>query len=245
MLATKRLYFEGTYKLQCSAQIVAVGAAPISGKPDDPVLKPFIVLDQTVCHPQGGGQPSDVATITSTTSGAVFHVTDVRNDKDRVQILHFGQLTEQDGTTKDIAELFAVGSTVSLSVDEAARRHHARLHSAGHLLDSALSRLGVLQQYGLKPTKGYHFPSGPNVEYSGVIPPAEVDSVQKRLQEEMARLIQEDASVEVFLDVPAAKIAELCCTTDFEPEEEEGEDKGGGNTSLSIFPLFGLILLVV
>jgi hypothetical protein len=45
---------------------------------------------------------------------------------------------------------------------------HARMHnSAGHLLDNAVSAVGILGQ--LVPTKGYHFPDNPYVEYEGTL----------------------------------------------------------------------------
>lgn len=53
-----------------------------------------------------------------------------------------------------------VGQAVSLRVDEAARRLHARLHSAGHALDAAMRTVG---RTDLVPSKGYHFPDNPNV----------------------------------------------------------------------------------
>lgn len=49
---------------------------------------------------------------------------------------------------------------MTIKVDEAKRRMHARLHSAGHLLDAAMRDIG----YGhLEPSKGYHFADGPYV----------------------------------------------------------------------------------
>ena len=42
----------------------------------------------------------------------------------------------------------------------------ARFHSAGHLLDMAMKRLGQMQ---LKPGKGYHFTKGAYVEYNGLL----------------------------------------------------------------------------
>lgn len=43
------------------------------------------------------------------------------------------------------------------------RRKHAKLHSAGHLLDLAVQNLG----FGWETAKGYHFEDGPYVEYKG------------------------------------------------------------------------------
>ena len=61
---------------------------------------------------------------------------------------------------------FLPGEEVTLSINEASRRLHARIHSAGHLLDIAMTKLG---QTHLKPGKGYHFPKGAYVEYIGNI----------------------------------------------------------------------------
>ena len=38
---------------------------------------------------------------------------------------------------------FAEGEAVTVEIDQARRRLNARIHSAGHLLDSALIRLGM------------------------------------------------------------------------------------------------------
>ena len=38
---------------------------------------------------------------------------------------------------------FAEGEVVTVEIDQARRRLNARIHSAGHLLDSALIRLGM------------------------------------------------------------------------------------------------------
>jgi hypothetical protein len=49
-------------------------------------------------------------------------------------------------------------------------------------------RIGQTQ---LKPGKGYHFPDGPYVEYSGDIPADKREEVKKLAEEELNRLIQE------------------------------------------------------
>ena len=52
-----------------------------------------------------------------------------------------------------------------------------RLHSAGHLLDSALKNIGALQRLNLTPSKGYHFPAGP---YVGTHAPHPVAPAEQR-----------------------------------------------------------------
>jgi Ser-tRNA(Ala) deacylase AlaX len=62
--------------------------------------------------------------------------------------------------------LFEKNSLVQCNVDENKRRLFARVHSAGHLLDIAMTMSG---RSDLKPSKGYHFASGAYVEYIGEV----------------------------------------------------------------------------
>jgi Ser-tRNA(Ala) deacylase AlaX len=61
-------------------------------------------------------------------------------------IMHVGTF-EPEGST------FAIDSEVEVHVDETKRRLHARIHSAGHLLDIAMRMAGRAE---LKPSKGFH-----------------------------------------------------------------------------------------
>ena len=61
---------------------------------------------------------------------------------------------------------FAKDTEVHLQVDGEKRQVYAKYHSAGHLLDIAVRRVGLTH---LQPGKGYHFPIGAYVEYIGVI----------------------------------------------------------------------------
>ena len=49
-----------------------------------------------------------------------------------------------------------------LEIDEDWWWLNAWIHSAGHLIDYGLYKIGITN---LKPLKGYHFPNGPYVEY--------------------------------------------------------------------------------
>lgn len=89
-----------------------------------------VVLDRTLFHPQGGGQPSDSGSINSVVVKKVIH------------------------TEKGIIHLAedAVSGEVSLRVDEAKRRLHTRLHSAGHFVGL------VGDQMHWQAVGGNHFP---------------------------------------------------------------------------------------
>lgn len=139
-----------------------------------------VILDGTIFYPQGGGQPADKGKITSDTTE--FVVTDVRLDEDGT-VWHFGSYTKGE---------FAKGDKVKLQVDGDYRTTNAKLHSAGHLIDCAVSQMGL---ENLTPQKGFHFPDGPYVEYDGTIEnPAElVPDLQARVDELVKQGIQLEA----------------------------------------------------
>jgi Ser-tRNA(Ala) deacylase AlaX len=138
-----------------------------------------IVLDKTIFYPQGGGQPADNGVISTET--AKFKVTDVRLDEDGT-VWHFGEFTEGK---------FKKGESVELKVDEDRRILNTKNHSAGHLLDCAVETLNL---EGITPTKGFHFPEGPNVEYKGTIENP-MDLIPK-LQDAIDELVSQDIKIE-------------------------------------------------
>ncbi|XP_040872789.1 uncharacterized protein [Glycine max] len=95
--------------------------------------------------------------------------------------------------------------------------HLCRLHSAGHLLDICLPRIGL---GNLEPSKAYHFPDGPWVEYKGTISQNEMQSKQKDLELEANALISMGGKVSVDI-LPYDEAAKLCggCLPDYVPKE--------------------------
>lgn len=157
------------------------------------------MLDATVFHPQGGGQPADKGIISA--GGARFLVEDVRT-KDGV-VFHYGRF---EGSKEGCRYEFKEGEQVSLEVDAERRSLNSRLHSAGHLLDICMSSVGLSH---LGPGKGYHFPDGAFVEYKGVIPPDQIQDKQNELEREANKLISEGAKVLVSV-FPYDEAAKLC-----------------------------------
>lgn len=94
-------------------------------------------------------------------------------------IWHVGKFEPAEST-------FAQGSQVECHVDEEKRRLFARVHSAGHLLDVAMSKAG---RTDLKPSKGYHFASGAYVEYIGAVDADKRDPLVATLNEKCAEII--------------------------------------------------------
>ena len=68
------------------------------------------------------------------------------------------------------------------------RMTHARIHSAGHLLDVAMRRAGKKE---MRPHKGYHFEKGSYVEYEGVVPAEERQKLIEELNKHCDDLISE------------------------------------------------------
>jgi Ser-tRNA(Ala) deacylase AlaX len=142
---TKLNYLNDTYLFESTAVFVEMKENE-KGK--------AAILDETIFHPQGGGQPADRGEITS--DHGVFLVNDVRLDETGT-VWHLGEFKNGE---------FQKGEKVFLKVDRDRRILNAKLHSAGHLIDCAVLKMGM---ENLRPTKGFHFPEGPSVEYDGVI----------------------------------------------------------------------------
>lgn len=139
----------------------------------------YIVLNQTIFYPQGGGQPSDTGTLqfektavnicfVGFNEGEVLHYCDEEPP-------HFDAL---------------VGLSCELLVDQSRRMEHARLHTAGHLIASIVDA----QRGSMCAVKGFHFTNGPYVEFEGK-PEEEVAPLLERLQEQVDAYIAEDLPV--------------------------------------------------
>lgn len=115
--------------------------------------------------------------------------------------MHLGKFEPADAT-------FAEGSSVDCHVDESKRRLYARVHSAGHLLDMAMSNAG---RTDLKPSKGFHFASGAYVEYIGNVDAKDRDPLVVTLNEKCA---------EIIASTPASKpVFKKMCTYDEAQQE--------------------------
>ncbi|KAF7020376.1 hypothetical protein CFC21_033484 [Triticum aestivum] len=216
---TRLAYFDDMWALRAPATILSLHQEEGGRR--------AVVLDATVFHPQGGGQPADTGAIVSAAgAGARFLVEDVRV-KDGV-VFHYGRFEDAAG------EELSQGQSVSLEIDAERRKLNSRLHSAGHLLDNCMTNLGLK----LEPGKGYHFADGydhiqdylfsdssslvirnadrltlclvfmPFVEYKGVVPADKLQDKKLELEKEANELISKGAKVlvSVFSDDEAAKL---------------------------------------
>ncbi|AEE75837.1 threonyl and alanyl tRNA synthetase second additional domain-containing protein [Arabidopsis thaliana] len=160
-----------------------------------------LILESTVFHPQGGGQPSDTGLIVFSGSDLKFSVQDVRS-KDGI-VLHYGVF---EGSNPESGIDSEKGKEVYLTVDESRRKLNSRLHSAGHLLDMCMQKVGLGH---LEPGKGYHFPDGPFVEYKGSVPQEEFQVKQKELEAEANELISKGGKVYAAI-LPYEEASVLC-----------------------------------
>jgi len=162
--ATKLDYLENTYLFSGSGKIIDFGQGDKGS---------YIILDQTIFYPQGGGQPSDLGKIT--VNGLTLVVQFVGFDSGKV--LHF--VTGSD----DLSSL--VGNEAILEVNEERRLQNAALHTGGHLVAGIIDR----RDSELRATKGYHFSDGPHVEFEGRYgedPPAFIAALQEEVDAFMA-----------------------------------------------------------
>ena len=121
---TQLLFRDDAYLRSTTARVMTVTeTAPRDGS----APKPAVVLDQTVCYYESGGQPGDAGELSW--SGGSATIIDTRRDRDSGAILH---------VLAEGAVLPAVGEGVTVTLDWPRRHQHMRYHTALHLICAAL-----------------------------------------------------------------------------------------------------------
>ncbi|KAL5541854.1 hypothetical protein UlMin_009564 [Ulmus minor] len=191
---TKLDYYEDMKKLHSEATIVSYF------KGDDG--RQTFILDRTVFHPQGGGQPADTGFITIADSSFKFVVQDVRS-KDGI-VFHYGFIENSDGESEFKLEK---GQKVFLDVDESRRKLNSRLHSAGHLLDICMKNIGLGH---LEPGKGHL------LNIKDWFHRMNLQTKQKELEQEINGLVSRGGKVSVPV-LPYEEAAKMCdgCLPDY------------------------------
>ncbi|OCT51559.1 hypothetical protein CLCR_08952 [Cladophialophora carrionii] len=146
-----------------------------------------VVTQETIFHPQGGGQPSDVGVITSPSSGARFTVSAVRHDalNDGV-VLHLGRFADVS-TSTTTKPSFTPGDTVTQAIDVDKRTLYSRLHTAGHVLGAAVRHLLEHEIPGFDELKASHFPDSAACEFQGLIEGKWKEGIQNKVTEYVER----------------------------------------------------------
>ena len=163
---TKLIYLENYELLDCKASVIGIA------NNDN---RTTVFLDQTIFYPQGGGQPYDKGTINSGSSK--FVVEEVRFVDGIVH--HIGKF--ENGN-------FSPNEAVECAVDKERRILDSKLHSAGHVVDYAVSKV----KPNWVPVKGYHFPEGPYVEYEGTSDEADKEKLRSEIEEICNSILKEN-----------------------------------------------------
>lgn len=140
---TRFLYLKDTYHQHAEALILEISVDKKGA---------FLVLDQTVFYPQGGGQETDIGTIRANDCEYMIYHVGFHEGK----ALHY---------TKDPLDGLEPGMSVFLSLDLDRRIQNARLHTAGHLLDACVNTMNPL----LVAKGGNHFSKGAYIEFENEI----------------------------------------------------------------------------
>jgi len=140
-----------------------------------------IVTEQTIFHPQGGGQPSDEGALSTPEGETKFHVKTVRMDAvNPGRVLHFGSYSVGPGR-------FEVGAQVDQQIDADKRLLYSRYHTAGHVLGSAVRHLLEKEIDGFDELKASHFPDSASCEFLGLIEGKWKEPIQKKVDEFVAK----------------------------------------------------------
>ncbi|KAK5116821.1 hypothetical protein LTR85_009081 [Meristemomyces frigidus] len=137
---------------------------------------------ETIFYAQGGGQPFDTGFVTLVEEGkkeARFNVEAVRNAGEG-QVLHFGRFADGSDTSA-----FADGIMVEQHIDGARRDLNSRIHTAGHIVGLAVSRLGthIPELRVTDGTKAQHYPDASFVEFNGPIDGKWKEAIQRQCTE--------------------------------------------------------------
>jgi len=185
-MATKLIYLEDFGVVTSSAKVESINTTEDN--------RTDVVLDETCFYPRGGGQDWDTGII-SDDSSAKLQVEEVRLDENGV-VHHIG--TTQPGELK-------VGDTVQCSVDAERREINTRLHSAGHLVDMAVDRLGLPWVAG----KGAHYPHMSFVEYEAEVTPDEAEAIKRDIERVANEIIAKGSRNEIRF-MPVSEMHTVC-----------------------------------
>ena len=188
------LTYEGNFQLKCDAKVLSCQFV----NPDDQKTVQ-VCLDRTVMHAQGGGQPTDLGTL-SIVNGETKEAVQV----EKVLLDRRTGIATHTGILKDGVQI-SVGDLVHVSVEKENRQILSECHTAGHVVDSAMARCGTV----LPPLKAYHFLEGPYVEYKGSIPEKERPALVEKLQESFQQIVNEDIDTKIQV-LPKDEAEDIC-----------------------------------
>jgi alanyl-tRNA synthetase len=168
---TNQLYLEDTYLFESDAQIIEY-------KKDERGM-PYVLLDQTIFYPQGGGQPCDHGKIVG--DSFEYAVCDLRQIEEEIR--HYIEPSQSS------AQNPPKNNVVKCTLDKDRRLLNARYHTAGHLLGNVVEKLYP----SLKAQKCHAFPGEAYIEFRGDEMPNE-----GLLRESLRNAITDNLSTKIF-----------------------------------------------
>jgi alanyl-tRNA synthetase len=161
-------------------EATVVGTGVIDGRQ-------WVLLDETIFHYSGGGQPADSGKI-----GQV-DVLDVRKDRDTGTIMHFVT-----------GNAFLPQQRVSLVVDAEVRVRNSRCHSAGHLIAAVVEH----EFPQARAIAGHHWPGEARVEFEFESEPP-LACLADQIQEAIDRTIDENRRIDVFFESGGVRYVQI------------------------------------
>jgi Ser-tRNA(Ala) deacylase AlaX len=183
-MATDLMYLKDFDVVTCQAQVTKVH--------DTEDGRTAVELDQTCFYPRGGGQDWDMGTITG--PNGTIRVEEVRLDEAGV-VQHIGTV---QGTLQ-------TGDAVQCSVDAERRTINTRLHSAGHVVDMAVDRLGL----DWIPGKGGHYPHMSFVEYAAEVSPDDTENIRAQIESTAREAVVAGGDNEIRF-MPVSEMSHVC-----------------------------------
>ncbi|MEO9590577.1 hypothetical protein [Rhodopirellula bahusiensis] len=150
----------------------------------------YIIVEDCIFYPQGGGQPWDTGELS--VQGKVHSVDAVRFAEGSARIYSRG------------ATDLAVGSSLTQLVDRKRRLVNSTSHTMGHLVANVVETL--YPNYVAR--KGYHFPEGSYVEFSGEMPESNAKFLDK-LNEKIAESLSQNLRISTK-QVSLSELQQIC-----------------------------------
>jgi len=163
---TVKLFLENAYLKEYTCRVLKIIR--------DRGSRAYIVLDKSIFHPRGGGQPSDLGIIMK--GAKKFEVRKVLEING--VLAHYGKL---------IGSNFTNGELVKCILNWKLRYSIMRFHTAGHILDYALMKV-----YGrtVNTLDAFHGPPTAYIHYEGKMPTEEkINEIEAAANEIVAKRI--------------------------------------------------------
>jgi len=188
----KALYMENSTLTQ-KAIITKIGKGEINKKTYN-----WIELNQTIFHPKGGGQPSDVGFISKLPLAFLHKNILDKSQMDKFDIFHCFEENEPFN--------FNVGDVVELNVDASTRLLHSRLHTAGHVLAEAInSSFPSLVAY-----QGNHSPNDSYVKFKIIdSPQLEKEEIKQHAEALFNNWICQDLKIETKFEISGLRAVKV------------------------------------